>query len=354
MPPTLGSLIALCVAALLLLCSGFVSASEIAFFSLSPADLNDIEEERHPSDAKIARLRSDSERLLATILIANNLVNVAIIMLLNYALMQIFQFGTEWVEFLLMTVVLTFLLLLFGEVMPKIYSAQHRLSFCRKAAPVFGVLNKLFYPVSSLLMRSRGLTERILAHEAQALTVDDLEQALELTDKEEIKEEKELKAGDSVRIKGLTSIGEIESTDGKMATVIFGGMRTKMRLERLEAADPASKQQSKTEERNEQIAGAYGNLSSETRQAMDTRKLNFRQDLDVRGMRGDEAVNAVMYFIDDALMVGMSRVRILHGTGSGILRQLIRQYLRTIPNVVSCRDEHVQFGGAGITVVELE
>jgi DNA mismatch repair protein MutS2 len=71
-------------------------------------------------------------------------------------------------------------------------------------------------------------------------------------------------------------------------------------------------------------------------------------------MRGDEAINAVTYFIDDAILVGMSRVRILHGTGSGILRQLIRQYLHTVPNVTSCRDEHVQFGGAGITVVDLD
>ena len=162
-----------------------------------------------------------------------------------------------------------------------------------------------------------------------------------------------LSVGDTVRIKGLTSVGEIESINGKMATVIFGGMRTKMRLERLEAAKPAKTETTKSEERNAQIVGAYGNLSSETRQAIDTRKLNFRQDLDVRGMRGDEAINAVTYFIDDAILVGMSRVRILHGTGSGILRQLIRQYLHTVPNVDSCRDEHVQFGGAGITVVDL-
>ncbi len=163
----------------------------------------------------------------------------------------------------------------------------------------------------------------------------------------------EIKVGSTVRIKGLTSIGEIESIDGKMATIIFGGMRTKMRVERLEAAKPAKSETSKSDERNAQIAGAYGHLSSETRQAIDSRKLNFRQDLDVRGMRGDEAVNAVTYFIDDAILVGMSRVRILHGTGSGILRQLIRQYLHTVPNVISCRDEHVQFGGAGITVVDL-
>ena len=163
----------------------------------------------------------------------------------------------------------------------------------------------------------------------------------------------QLTRGATVRIKGLTSIGTIESIDGKMATVIFGGMRTKMRLERLEAAKESKKEVSKTDERNQQIAGSYAQVSSSTRTAIDNRKLNFHQDLDVRGMRGDEAVNAVTYFIDDAILVGMRRVRILHGTGSGILRQLIRQYLATIPNVTHFRDEHVQFGGAGITVVDL-
>ena len=163
-----------------------------------------------------------------------------------------------------------------------------------------------------------------------------------------------LKPGSTVRIKGLTSIGTIEKIDGKQATVIFGGgMRTKMRLDRLEAAKE-ERQQSKTEERNAEIAGSYANLATSTRQAIDSRKLNFRQDLDVRGMRGDEAIQAVTYFIDDAILVGMSRVRILHGTGSGILRQLIRQYLATVPNVSHFRDEHVQFGGAGITVVDIE
>ena len=196
MLPDMGCIIALVLAAVLLVCSGFVSASEIAFFSLSPAELSEIEEEHHSADAKIASLRQDSERLLATILISNNLVNVAIIMLLNYALLKIFDFGQAyWVEFLLMTVILTFLLLLFGEVMPKIYSAQHRLSFCRKAAPVYGVLNRIFWPVSSLLVRSKALTERIMAHEADALTVDDLEQALELTDQREIAEESNMLQG---------------------------------------------------------------------------------------------------------------------------------------------------------------
>ena len=163
-----------------------------------------------------------------------------------------------------------------------------------------------------------------------------------------------LKVGDTVRIKGLTSVGTIESIDGKTATIIFGGMKTKMRAERLERAEAPKPQTTKAEERNANIAGSYANVSSGTRNAIDSRKLNFHQDIDVRGMRGDEAINAVTYFIDDAILVGMPRVRILHGTGSGILRQLIRQYLATIPNVSHFRDEHVQFGGAGITVVDLD
>lgn len=153
-----------------------------------------------------------------------------------------------------------------------------------------------------------------------------------------------LAAGDTVRIKGLTSVGEIESLDGSMATVIFGGMRTKMRADRLERAEKPKREEPKT----------YASVGRQTRETIDNRKLNFKQDLDVRGMRGDEAITAVTYFIDDAILVGMARVRILHGTGTGVLRQLIRQYLASIPNVTSYRDEHVQFGGAGITVVDLE
>ncbi len=152
-----------------------------------------------------------------------------------------------------------------------------------------------------------------------------------------------LQAGETVRIKGLTTIGKIESTDGKMATVIFGDMKTKMKTDRLERAAAPKKEEPKP----------YLALGRQTRETIDNRKLNFKQDIDVRGMRGDEAINTVTHFIDDAILVGMSRVRILHGTGTGILRQLIRQYLATVPNVVSYHDEHVQFGGAGITVVDI-
>ena len=160
---------------------------------------------------------------------------------------------------------------------------------------------------------------------------------------------RELKAGDTVRIKGLTTVGKIESIMGDMATAVFGGMRTKMRLNRLEHATENT-ENDKTEERKESLA-SYG-ISKETRKTIDAHKSNFHQDLDVRGMRGDEALNAVQHFIDDAILVGMPRVRILHGKGNGILRQLIRQYVSSIPNVTHYADEHVQFGGAGITVVD--
>ena len=151
-------------------------------------------------------------------------------------------------------------------------------------------------------------------------------------------------SGDTVRIKGLTTVGKVESIDGKMATVIFGDMRTKMRMERLEPAKAPTKKE-------EPLSAAK--VSRTTRETIDNRKLNFKQDLDVRGMRGEEAINAVTYFIDDAILVGMSRVRILHGTGTGALRHIIREYLATIPNVTNYKDEHVQFGGSGITVVDI-
>ena len=160
--------------------------------------------------------------------------------------------------------------------------------------------------------------------------------------------------GDSVRIKGTKSVGRIDSIDsnGKMAVVIFGDMRTKMRTERLEHADAPAPSQDSSANKHANLLNV--SLEKTTRETIDNRRSTFRQEIDVRGMRGDEAMNAVQYFIDDAILVGVTQVRILHGKGNGILRQLIRQYLNTVPNVLSARDEHIQFGGAGITVVELE
>ena len=151
--------------------------------------------------------------------------------------------------------------------------------------------------------------------------------------------------GSFVRIKGQTSVGQLLSVEGKMATVLFGQMRTQVKLDRLVPA---------REPKREESPSGVSFLSRETQNAMREKSLHFQQDIDVRGMRGDEALNAVQHFIDDATQVGIARVRILHGTGTGVLRQLIRQYLRTVPAVSDARDEHVQFGGAGITVVDLE
>ena len=149
-----------------------------------------------------------------------------------------------------------------------------------------------------------------------------------------------LGVGSLVRIKGQTATGEILEIQNKKATIAFGTIKTTVELEKLEQV---SKNQLKKESR-----------ASNTRDLLHERKLNFRQDIDVRGMRGDEALQAVMYYIDDAIQLNVSRVRILHGTGTGALRQIIRDYLRTVPGVAHFQDEHVQFGGAGITVIDLE
>ena len=194
--PDAGAVIALILALLLLYASGFVSASEIAFFSLTPSDLSDIEEEKHSADTRIKSLLANSERLLATILISNNFVNVMIIMLCNFFFASVVDFGgSRLLEFLVITVILTFLLLLFGEIMPKIYSAQNALAFSRKAALVLNVLSYVFRPLSSVLVRSTVFINKIAYKKPQSLSVDELSQALELTDKNEISEESNMLEG---------------------------------------------------------------------------------------------------------------------------------------------------------------
>lgn len=160
--------------------------------------------------------------------------------------------------------------------------------------------------------------------------------------KPETKEE--LVKGDTVRIKGMTTVGTIEIINGKTATVIFGAMRSKVELSKLERAAMPKKTS---------MPQVWQTMSKATRDAIEERRLNFKQDIDVRGMRGEEALTAVGYFIDDAILVGMRRVRILHGTGTGALKTQIRQYLATETNVTAFRDENVDFGGAGITVVDI-
>lgn len=202
--PSFSALVAIVIAGLLLFASGFASASEIAFFSLSPSDRNDIDSRNHPSDEKISQLLNDSEYLLATVLITNNFVNVTIIMLCHFFFLNVFQFSSVLAEFLIMTVILTFLLLLFGEIMPKIYSAQKTLAFCRFAAPAICVLRKLFRPLSFLLVQSTTFLNRHVVRKNHNISVDELSQALELTDKTELKEENNILEG-IIRFGGETA-----------------------------------------------------------------------------------------------------------------------------------------------------
>lgn len=151
--------------------------------------------------------------------------------------------------------------------------------------------------------------------------------------------------GATVRIKGQSSVGEVMEVNGKNAVIAFGSIKTTVKLDRLERTNAQPKQVD--------VSTKSTYISTQTQDSMYEKKLHFKQDIDVRGMRGDEALQAVTYFIDDAILVGMSRVRILHGTGTGILRTLIRQYLETVSGVSHYADEHIQFGGSGITVVDL-
>lgn len=196
MTPDYGAVIALVLAFALLFVSGFASGSEIAFFSLTPNDENELEEEKSASDSKIIALRNDSERTLATILITNNLVNVTIIMLLNYFFARVVDFGNAvWLQFLCITVLLTFLLLLFGEIIPKIYTRQQPLRFCRRVVSGIMFCRKLFYPFATILIKSGVLAGKVVQKDNHVLSVDDLEQALELTDKNDIKEEQHMLEG---------------------------------------------------------------------------------------------------------------------------------------------------------------
>ncbi len=201
--PSSGVWIATILAAILLAASAFASGSEIAFFSLSPSDVAELEDEKTDADKKIQILRDDSERTLATILITNNFVNVMIIMLLDYAIGGVVSFGEKayWIQFLATTVILTFLLLLFGEIMPKVYARQDALKFCRRCVGGIMLIRKMFWPIETILLKSGMLAEKIIQKENHVLSVDDLEQALELTDKDDIKDEQSM-------LKGIIRFGD--------------------------------------------------------------------------------------------------------------------------------------------------
>ena len=195
--PSAAAVVAACVAAFLLLASGFASGSEIAFLSLTRENLNDMAESKSARDKRVIELLKEPEKLLATILIVNDLVNVGVVMLLNFFFMDVLHFapGAEWLKFLLLTVLLTFLLLLFGEVMPKIYSKSNVVKFARFASGGFCLLSRLLSPFSKLLVRSTVFAQRIVSKKNRMLSVDELEQALELTDTKEIGEQKNMLEG---------------------------------------------------------------------------------------------------------------------------------------------------------------
>ena len=189
-------MVVLVLAVLLLGVSAIVSAAEIAFFSLSPAEVDAMKESKRFSDRKILSLKEDSDRLLATILTSNNFANVAVVMLLDCFFQRTVNFGEhEWLGFLCVTVVLILLVLLFGDIMPKIYFAQQAKGLCRVAAPLLGGMERLFWPVASLLVRSRKLATKVVHKENRSISVDELEQALELTDKKDIAEEQNMLEG---------------------------------------------------------------------------------------------------------------------------------------------------------------
>ena len=196
--PSVGAVVAIVLAILLLWVSGLISASEIAFFSLTEDDLDEVNEEKSVADRKIRKLLDDSEHLLAAILVSNKVVNVAIVLLCAYFFSDVVQWeGAYVVEFILLTVLLTFLLLLFGEIMPRIYSAQNSLKFCRIVVAPVCFLHWLFKPVSNVLVRSAFGVGRIAQkyNKKANLSVDELSQALELTDKDEISEESNMLEG---------------------------------------------------------------------------------------------------------------------------------------------------------------
>lgn len=218
--PSTGAIFSLIMASILLGVSGFISASEIAYFSLSPTDVAELELEKNNKDKRIQLLRADGERTLATILIGNNFVNVTIIMLCNYAFGSLVTFGPKavWIQFVSLTVILTFLLLLFGEIMPKVYSRQAPLAYCRKSVSGIMFMRRLFWPIETILIKSGIFLEKVVHKEEQSLSVDDLEQALELTDKDDIKDEQSIlqgiiRFGDETAKEVMTSRQDIVDID---------------------------------------------------------------------------------------------------------------------------------------------
>ena len=202
-PPTVGSIIAIIVAVLGLFLSAFNSGSEIAYFSLRDDDVDDIEDTHRRE--RVKELLAIPEKLLATILVGNNLVNIMIAIVLNYAMNQIFDFKSSVLDFIVQTVILTFLILLFGEVIPKLYATNFNVKFAAMTSAPLKAAVKLFSPLTALLVRSTSLVSKVVAEQTEELSVDDLTRALEVS---EVKnpDEKEL-------LEGILSFGDKTVSD---------------------------------------------------------------------------------------------------------------------------------------------
>ncbi len=218
--PDLAAIIALVVAVVLLLASACISASEVAFFSLSPKDISSLDPEENHKDGIIAQLLDKQEQLMATILIGNNFVNVAIIMLFSYFFSHVMPDDQNpvWLVFVSQTIILTFLLLLFGEILPKVYASHKALRFSRQVAPVMQFLHKIFRPFVNLLVKSMGSLNRHFADRmSEDVTMDDLSDALKVTTQVRNDEKKMLEGiivfGDKTVKDAMTTRSEMETLD---------------------------------------------------------------------------------------------------------------------------------------------
>lgn len=218
--PDLPAIIALIVAVVLLLASACISASEVAFFSLSPKDINALDPEENRRDEIITSLLDKQEHLMATILIGNNFVNVAIIMLFSYFFSHIMPADQNpvWLVFVSQTIILTFLLLLFGEILPKVYASHKALRFSRQVAPIMQLLHKMFRPFVNLLVKSMGSLNRHFADRmSEDVTMDDLSDALKVTTQVRNDEKKMLEGiiqfGDKTVHDAMTTRSEMETLD---------------------------------------------------------------------------------------------------------------------------------------------
>lgn len=218
--PDGAAVIALCVAVVLLLASACISASEVAFFSLSPKDINSLDPEENHKDEIITDLLDKQEHLMATILIGNNFVNVAIIMLFSFFFERIMPESQNpvWLVFVSQTIILTFLLLLFGEILPKVYASHKALRFSRSVAPIMQGMHKVFRPFVNLLVKSMGSLNRHFADRmSEDVTMDDLSDALKVTTQVRNDEKKMLEGiiqfGDKTVHDAMTTRSEMETVD---------------------------------------------------------------------------------------------------------------------------------------------